>query len=199
AIPKGRYDFFAGSNPQNPGVLFPVSDLKGLTIDGKGSELIVHGLTSVLSFNNCTRLTIRNLTIDWDRPPYSLGKVIAVEGKHFDVEIEPEYPVKGGEPVGAFMEFDPATRLPLRHGLEEYYSVEKTELLREQVLRIHLIHDARIKPGVLVLLRHQVYGHTAIYCGRCSDVVVRDVVVNTVPGMGFVASVCTNVTLVGFT
>jgi hypothetical protein len=99
-FPKGSYDFFAGSNPQNKGTLFPVADMQGLTIDGKGSEFTIHGLTSVFWFGNCRELTIKDLTIDWDRPPYSMGRVVAAEGNHFDVEVQPEYPVKGGSRSG---------------------------------------------------------------------------------------------------
>lgn len=197
-FPKGRYDFFAGSNPANKGTLFPIADIDGLTIDGKGSEFMMHGSTGLFWFGNCKNLSIRNLTIDWDRPPFSLGKVIAAEGNHFDVEVFPGYPVKGGEPVGAFMDYDPKTRLPIRHGLDEYNTIEKTELLREQVLRVHQTHETRVKPGVLVLLRHQVYGPSTFVCSRCSDVAVKDVTVHTVPGMGFIGSVCTNITLERF-
>lgn len=194
-FPKGRYDFFAGSNPKNAGTLFPVADFRGLTIDGRGSEFMIHGSSGVFWFGNCANLTIKRFSLDCDRPPFSMGRVLAVEGNHFDVEIFPEYPVKGGEPVGAFMDYDPKTRLPMRQGLDEYYTVEKTELVREQVLRVHLKHEARIKPDVLVLLRHQVYGPSAIVCSRCTDVKVEDVTIRTVPGMGFIGSVCTDVTL----
>jgi parallel beta-helix repeat protein len=197
-FPKGRYDFFAGGNPQNKGTLFPIGDMNGLTIDGRGSEFLMHGSTALFWFGNCKGLGIRDFIVDWDRPPFSLGKVIAAEGNHFDVEVFPEYPVKGGEPVGAFMDYDPKTRLPIRLGLDEYYTAEKTELLREQVLRVHLKHEARIKPGVLALLRHQVYGPSALVCSRCTDVSVKDVTVHTVPGMGFIGSVCTNITLERF-
>jgi len=194
-FPKGRYDFFAGSNPTNKGTLFPIADIEGLTVDGRGSEFMMHGDTGVFWFGNCKNVSVRNLTIDCDRPPFSLGRVIAAEGNHFDVEVFPEYPVKGGEPVGAFMDYDPETRLPIRHGLDEYYTCEKTELLREQALRVHLKHEARVKPGVLVLLRHQVYGPSAIVCSRCSDVSIKDVTIHTAPGMGFIGSVCTNITI----
>lgn len=197
-FPKGQYDFFAGSNPNDKGTLFPVADIDRLTIEGNGAEFIIHGVTGIFRFANCQNLNIRHFTIDWDRPPFSLGKVIAVEGNHFDVEVFPEYPVKGGEPVGAFMDFDPETRLPMRHGLDEYYTCEKTELVREQVLRVHLKHQARIKPGVLVQLRHQVYGPSTFVCSRCSNVTVEDVTVHTVPGMGFIGSVCTNINLKRF-
>ncbi|MCX8053538.1 MAG: right-handed parallel beta-helix repeat-containing protein [Armatimonadetes bacterium] len=197
-FPKGKYNFIAGSNPQDPKTLLPLSNVQGLSIDGKGSELIICGVTGVFSFANCNGITIRNLVVDWARPPFSVGKVISVEENHFDVQVEPEYPVKGGEPVEAFMEYDPSTRIPMRHGLEEYYSVIRTELLREQVLRIHLSHAAKIKPGSLAVLRHKVYGHFAFYFDRCSDVKIQNVTVHTAPGMGLGASVCTNVTLERF-
>ncbi|MGQ9454838.1 MAG: right-handed parallel beta-helix repeat-containing protein [Armatimonadota bacterium] len=195
---KGRYDFFAGSNPKNRGTLFPISGISQLTIDGQGSEFVVHGMTGIFWCENCKDITLSNFLIDWDRPPYSAGKVIEAMNNYFDVEIERDYPVEGGEPVEAFMEYDPATRLPMRYGMEEYYTVEKTELVRKQVLRIHTKHPTRIKPGVLVVLRHKVYGPSAIVCGHCSDLVVRDVTIHTVPGMGFYGGVCTNVTLERF-
>jgi hypothetical protein len=194
-FPKGKYDFFAGSNPRNSNTLFPVSELSNVTIDGKGSEFVIHGLTGICWFGNCRNLTLKNFIIDWDQPPYSMGKVIASQGNHFDVRIEPDYTVKGGEPVGAFMEYDPQTRLPMRRGLDEYYTVQKTELIGANILRIHLNHETQIKPGVLVLLRHQVCGPSAIVCSRCTDVLVQNVTIHTVPGMGFIGSVCTNITL----
>jgi len=73
-----------------------------------------------------------------------------------------------------------------------------TELVREQVLRVYLKHQAHIKPGVLVQLRHQVYGPSTFVCSRCSNVTVEDVTVHTVPGMGFIGSVCTNINLKRF-
>ena len=197
-FPKGTYNFSAGSNPKGNGTLFPVASQDNLTIDGRGSELMMHGLTGIFSFWNCKSPHIKNLTIDWDRPAFSLGRVLSAQDKHFDVEIFPQYPVKGGEPVEAFMNYYPDTRLPINNGIDEYYTAEKTELVREQVLRVHLKHEARVKPGVLVLLRHKVYGPSAIYCSRCSDVKVSDVTVHTVPGMGFIGSVCTNITLERF-
>lgn len=194
-FPKGQYDLTAGSNPRNSGVLFPVSGVHGLTIDGKGSVLMVNGITGLFWFERCTDLTLTNLTVDCARPPFSQGRVVEVGERYFDVLVEPEYPVQGGERVEAYMEYDPQTRLPMRNGLEEYYSVQRTELPRPQVLRLHLSHTPRVTPGVLVVLRHQVYSYNAFVCERCQDVQVRDVTVHTIPGMGFVAQVCTNVTL----
>lgn len=195
---KGRYHFSAGNKSQHERMMFVVSGIDNLTIDGQGSEFAMDGLTGVFAFSNCKNLTLRNFSIDWDRPFFSTGKVVAAEGNHFDVEVLPEYPVKGGEPVEAYMDYDPVTKLPMRGGVDQYYTGEKTELLREQVLRVYVKNQTPIKPGVLVVLRHSVYGTAALHCDRCSDVKINDVTVHHVPGMGFTANVCTSVTLSRF-
>lgn len=197
-FPKGTYNFFAGSNPKDKGTLFPMVGYTDLTIDGKGSEFLMHGMTAIFSSWNCNGLNFKNFSIDWDRPAFSVGKVIAVEGNSFDAEIFPEYPLKSAEPVEAFMDFDPKTKLPMHHGQDDYYTCDKTELVREQVLRVHLNHEARVKPGVLVQLRHKVYGPSAIVCSRSSNITVKDVTIYTVPGMGFIGGVSKDITLERF-
>src|SRR5262249_49769646 len=62
-FPKGRYDIFAGANPDSSDYAFVVEKLANLTIDGQGSTLIFHGLTAGLLAKSCQGFTIRNLTI----------------------------------------------------------------------------------------------------------------------------------------
>lgn len=195
-FPKGRYDFTA--DPSNRGTLLPANNIDGLTIDGGGSEFIVDGVTGFMSFGGSKNVCLKNFSLDWKRPPFSCGKVEAVEGNHFDVKVDDRYPVSGGEPVGAFMDYDPKTRLPMRHGLDEYNSVQSTELLGPQLLRVNLNHAATIKPGVNVLLRHQVYGYNAFYFLRCENVRVENVNVYTAPGMALLGWACTNFDITRF-
>jgi len=194
----GRYDLEAGRNPENPQVLFVLSNIEGLTIDGGGAELMVNGATSLFTFANCRDITLRNFTVDSVRAPFSVGEVIAAEQRWFDVRIAEEFPVSGGEPVGAFMDYDPVTKLPARHGLDVYGGVERTELVAPQTLRVHLASDILMPVGHLVVLRHWVYGHNAIAFHRCADVSVEDVTVYTTPGMGLIGIVSENVSLKRF-
>jgi len=191
----GRYDLEAGRNPDNAQVLFALSNVDGLTIDGGGAELMVKGATSLFSFANCRNITLRNFTVDCARAPFSVGEVIAAEPRWFDVRMGEEFPVSGGEPVGAFMDYDPATRLPARHGLDVYGDVERTELMAPQTLRVHLARDIPVPVGHLVVLRHWVYGHNAFAFHRCADVAVEDVTVYATPGMGLIGIVSENVSL----
>ena len=197
-IPEGRYDLRANGNPESRRVLFPVEGTDGLVIEGQGAELMMSGPAAVFSFKYCRNVTISGLTVDWARPPFSEGTVIAAAPRYFDVKVRDEYPVKGGEPVGAFMSFHADTRLPDGRGLDIYDGVERTELIAPQVLRVHLKREIPVPAGTLLVLRHQVYGYNVFNFDRCSDVTVSNVTIYSAPGMGLVGKVTTNITLQGF-
>ena len=195
-IPRGIYHLRADGNPMNPRTLFPVSDLQGLTIRGHGAELMMSGKGAVFSFSKCQNLTVEGLTVDWERPAFSQGTVIAASAKQFDVQIEPGFPVSGGEPIPAFMNYDPATRLPDGQWVDVYDGVEKTELLRPQVLRVFLKRSVpAVKVGTLLVLRHEVYGPGVFNLQRCAEVRLRDVTVYSASGMALHCFLSTNVSL----
>jgi len=198
-VPKGRYNLCADGNPNRRDALFPVTRTDGLTIRGHGAELMMSGTSGIFTFTECQNITIEGLTVDWERPPFSQGTVIAIAPGHFDVQIESGFPVQGGEPVAAIMGYDPVTRLPDGANLDVGEVVERTELMSPQVLRIHLKQSIPVSVGALLVLRHQVYG-----CGplinliRCADVRVSNVTVYTAPSMALVGYVSTNISLKKF-
>jgi len=198
AFPRGRYDFHAPAEPEKRGVLFPVRELHDAVVDGRGSELIFHGITGCFFFANCSGVTVRDLVIDWERPPFSVGVITAAAEGSFEVEVHPEFPVQGGEPVRAFMDYEPDTGLPCGQGLD-VYALETplaTELVRPQVLRVTLPpHVKTVTPGKWAVLRHEVYGPGAFSANACRDMRFEGITVHTCPGMAFTASGTENVTL----
>ncbi len=197
-FPKGRYHFAEGANAEDPRRPFIFREIDGLVVEGEGAELIFSGLVAPFHFSHCSDVTVRGLTIDWDRPPFSAGEIVAIDGLTFDVRVFDDYPVEGGEPVQAFQDFDPETRLPRRLGVDSYYNVDRTELVAPQTLRIYTNHPTQVETGYWAVLRHQVYAYNAFYFGRCEDVRLEDITIYTVPGMGVVADTCHNVTLERF-
>jgi hypothetical protein len=197
-IPRGRYDLRADGNPARPDALFPIAGVDGLTIEGQGAELMMTGKAAIFAFANCQSVTVSGLTVDWARPPFSEGTVIATAPRHFDVKVADAYPVRGGEPVGAFMSYHPDTRLPDGRNLDVYEGVERTELIAPQVLRVHLKWEIPVPVGKLLVLRHQVYGCHLFGFYRCANVMVSNITVYCGPGMGLVGMVSTNVSLQRF-
>ncbi len=79
-FPKGRYDFWPqhaeervyyesnsyDNNPKTCAIL--IENVEGLTIDGSGSAFVFHGRIQPFTVERSERVTIENLTIDWDIP-----------------------------------------------------------------------------------------------------------------------------------
>jgi len=186
----GRYDFFAGQNPRSKRNSLLFNGCKDLAIDGRGATLIFHGLTAPFWFSECEDVMIGDLVIDWNRPLFSQGRVLASTRRDFDIEIEKAFPVSGGEAVEAFGEYDARAGRPLRRGLDIYRLVESTTLVRPQVLKVRLTRPLSrpLAPGTTLVLRHQVYSYNAFSFRECRNVTLRDVTVYTAPGMGVHAS-----------
>ena len=192
---RGRYDFAEGQNPAAPRASMIFRNLSDLTVDGGGALLMFRGLIAPMQFSACAGVRVRNLTIDWERPPFSVGTIVARGDRTLDVRVAEEFPVRGGEPVQALADYDPATRLPRRQGAELYHGVESTELVAPQTLRLHLRTPMNIETGSLTVLRHQVYGFNALVFDRCAGVKVENVTVHTAPGMGLVGQRCDDIAL----
>ena len=75
-------------------IVFDLSGLENVTIDGNGAELLMHGQIIPFFMENAKNITIKNLTIDWAHPFYAQGEVVAAGAAWFEVRFEPEYNVQ---------------------------------------------------------------------------------------------------------
>ena len=88
----GTYDIFPPTGEYHTYVL---SGLNNLVIEGNQSELIIHNPeTGFIHFGNCTNVIVQNLTIDYNKLPFTQGKVTAVDiaQKTFDLTIDKGFP-----------------------------------------------------------------------------------------------------------
>lgn len=177
--------------------MLALNGITDLAIDGAGAELMVHGWAGVFAFADAHRVLIENLTIDCVRPPFSPGNVTRVDDHSFDIVVDAGYPVSGGEPVPALMQYDRKERRPADLCIDLYNGVSKTELIAPQTLRCTTFAKTDIKPGMFLLLRHAVYNSHGISLWGGEDLTVRNVTLHCAPGMGLVANRCRNVTVDG--
>jgi len=75
-------------------IVFDLSGLENITIDGNGAELVMHGHIITFFMRDAKNITIKNLTIDWANPFYAQGEVTAAGDKWFEVKFEKEYSVE---------------------------------------------------------------------------------------------------------
>ncbi len=208
-LKKGDYRLRAGPPiPEAPNYRLCViaHGLKKITIDGSGAKLICLDTVGIFGFSNSSNITIKNLSIDYDPPPFSSGKVVRIIASEHAFEIEP---TEGNAPIDgrivqAILAYDPQKKRLSQSGWEVYQSQgerDKDPIKRQPdgTFRVFQKRDTPLpQVGWHVVLRHQVYGRNAFSFMDCKDVTFEDVSITTAPGMGLYAWRCTNVTLKRF-
>jgi hypothetical protein len=190
SIPRGIYRF-----KETNGALFKIEGAIDFQVDGNGSTFLFEGNTRPFEIKNCQEVVIKNLIIDWSRPPFSQGTVVAAGAQWIEVKVDPVFPVTGKEQIEAIGEYDRATGIMSVDGLDLYGHVHSVKLIGPQELRINLTLPNKLQPGAMVVLRHRVYGVDVLDFASCKNVRVEDVNLHAAPGMGIVARSCTGVAI----
>lgn len=106
-LEKGRYDFWpegavrkeiyisnTSSETECPSKEKTIGlhffNLNGITIDGKDAEFIMHGSITPIAIDSCKNLTLKNLTIDFERPGGSEMTYIDVKPGIVTLRIHPD-------------------------------------------------------------------------------------------------------------
>lgn len=108
-FPKGVYHFYPTFAPDRYCAItnndnglkrtaFPLIDFHNFEIDGNGSEFIFHGKMVPFIIEECSNLSIKNLSINWNLPFTLEGLVVAnnEKDKSFDIKVSSPYKVKHG-------------------------------------------------------------------------------------------------------
>lgn len=107
---------------------FYLQDLADVTIDLGGAALIFHGRIAPFVLSRCKNITLKNFSIDYDRPYYTQGEILEASTKHLQLRISDGFPyrVENGffyavsdtweQPFNhyhmLFQPYDPQTRAP---------------------------------------------------------------------------------------
>ena len=89
-----RFLYISNNDDGIKHIVFDLSGLENVTIDGNGAELVMHGHILPFFMENAKNITIKNLTIDWAHPFYAQGRVVDAGTQWFEVRFEEEYNVQ---------------------------------------------------------------------------------------------------------
>lgn len=223
-LPKGEYHFYPDSalemsfhvsNHDQP-VLHPVqvpfADLRGLEFDGNGSTFIFHGKSLAMLLMDCEDITVKNLRIDYARPPYSEAKVVGFENGKTVVSIDAKafpYEIRNGHLrfIGEGWQSGVASVIAFRAGTKEI--VERTSDIgfggRAEARgdgNVNLLLDfSKIGAGVAVgdtlTLRTWARPHPACVIYRAKNTRFENVSVHSGWGMALLAQRSDNIRISG--
>lgn len=178
-----------GANPES--VIFtpyyPYSkglDLGGatdLTLSAEGATLLCEGWMEPLCIENCTRVKVKGLTIDYKRKPFSSGEIVSVQPDCFDVQFADERTITEEMPLTRMTIWNKEKNRMYPNPL--YFP--KRELLGGNRVRFHHKIPAELlgaDAGVL----HSFHFRPAILIHRSVQTELEGVTIHSQAGMGIV-------------
>ena len=187
AAGKSR-DLAWGGNNDPFQLAFDFIDCDDLIFDGNGSTLVFHGLIAPFSFRNCRSVTLKNFTLDWDRPLFTTGYVERVKSlgplSYADFQPAVGFPLSGGEPAFAWQAFDPVT-LDFS-ALEAYFPMPPLKKVDGGLFRLAHPLAARLKKGDGLMVRHVGMFRPGIHLFESESIRIEDVTMRANPGIGVI-------------
>ncbi len=221
-LPKGTYHiypdrafekhYFISNNDEGlKRIAFPLIGCRNLTVDGGGADLIFHGKVVPFVVDGSQNVTISNLTIDYDRPFFTQGKILSFGENKLVLSIDAQqfpYKVENGQITFLaenwsrtgfenFLELDCCTRGPAYH-VGDDWTAGKQVLCRELspgVVEFQMEFARPHKPGNMMAISHVLRHVPGIFVSESRDVTVKNVTVYHAPAMAFIAQFTENITL----
>lgn len=229
-FPTGRYDFFPDSayfrnyhesntydiNPKRLAIL--IREKKGITLDGQGSEFVYHGHIQPITVDNSSNITLKNISVDWDKPLTAEAKVIESDSSKILIEIDiDQFPYRVTEEGLIFsaddweadwklsdggwrlMEFDTNYLVAPNTGDKGSVRGDLKNVHYKEAGRGRVLMEGNFKRvpavGHHLVLRHSTRDHAGIFLYHSKDLTLENIAVYHTSGLGILSQYCENITM----
>lgn len=213
-FPKGRYDFWPITvDGKTDEIVFKLKQVDSLTINGNGSEFIMHDWMGIANADSCSSIVFKNFSVDWDRPWISQGRIVKVADKYVDMEIDRKsYPFILENRRIVFL--GEGKKLPTLNVYNNLYDKDTkeilyntwdspigsffdndTEELANGCVRFHVCLPQRLESGTYVTFYHAHYGISGFVFDACKDVLLKDLKIYHTAGNGVLGVHTENITM----
>ena len=195
------------TNPKKVGLA--LEDMKNLTVDGQGAELIFHGRMLPVSLLRSENCTLKNLHIDFENPHISQVKVIENDPQK-GIVFEPAQWVKYRITKDGFFEtfgdgwtmrhnygiaFEGDTKHLVYNTSDVYCPIKGVKEIAPRRILAPEWKDQRLVPGTVMALRGWYRPTPGIFLSHDVNSTIENVQVHYAEGMGLLAQLCENITL----
>lgn len=195
------------TNPKKVGLA--LEDMKNLTVDGQGAELIFHGRMLPISLLRSENCTLKNLHIDFENPHISQVKVIENDPQK-GIVFEPAQWVKYRITKDGFFEtfgdgwtmrhnygiaFEGDTKHLVYNTSDVYCPIKGVKEIAPRRILAPEWKDQRLVPGTVMALRGWYRPTPGIFLSHDVNTTIENVQVHYAEGMGLLAQLCENITL----
>lgn len=213
-FPKGRYDFWPSTTQGRENAIgLNLFKHKDITVDGDGSEFVFHGKMQVANVDSCSNVTLRNFSVDWDRPLISQAEIVDATADYLDVRIDSiSYPYMIEEDTLKFI--GEGWKYPVIEMYGTLYDKDskevvyntwdaplgnifqgKAEQLPNGFVRLHGKPKLLPEKGTFVSLFHLRYAVVGFHIQNSKDILLKDIQVYHALSHGVLGERTENITL----
>lgn len=174
--------------PYVRGLDFNGSD--SVTIEATGAILMCEGWMEPLSITDCRNLTVRGLTIDYKRKPFSQGIVQEIKDNSFVVQFDERRIITDDIPITRMTLWDSS----ISGFYAEPFYFPKRRLLGNNRVEFEGHLPQRLR-GAYIAALHSFHFRPAIFIGNSTSTTLDGVTIHSQPGMGIVGFDSTDITI----
>ncbi|MCK0158281.1 right-handed parallel beta-helix repeat-containing protein [Cellulophaga sp. F20128] len=216
---KGEYDFYpkeffknkfhisnANDAPDSlKSVAFYLYNSENVKLKGVGAEINFRGKTIQTSLNNCSNISVEDLSFDYKRPTVSELLVLNVAKKFADVQIHTDsnYEIVDSTLVWVgegwkhnaqdlWQEFNPETQQVSRKHIP--VSTMRFSELETNKVRIHFDKKSGFTKGLVYQNRNTFRDYASIFMQKSKNILWKNVTIHFMHGMGIVSQFSENLT-----
>jgi hypothetical protein len=180
--------------------ILPLAGYEDLTVEGDGATLSLAGrlvdgerhFGDTLTFYQCSNLTLRGLTLDWDRDhPHSAGTVVANTPEHFDLELNAPYRAREGLHAPWFLEYNTnLERFEANLNTQNRWEDSVVTVQSDRVIRVpkHPDNSDGLSEGMDAVVTHTNAAPTGLRVMGSDGVRVDGLTIHAMPGFAVRAS-----------
>ena len=205
-----RYEYISNNDPSMKRIAFLLEGMKDFTVRGNGTRLLFSGFMSAFSLEGCERIRVENLSIDYERPFVSEGRIVAAGDGWFEFRFPDDYRVDlhdgslrfrdaAGKtyPYSSLLEFDTERKEVAYHANDYWiwgqsYPAVKTA---EGNWRLYRKDFGTAQIGNTMLFGATARWNPAFTLLDCAGFTLADVAINHCGGMGVIAQSSRDITL----
>ena len=212
---KQQYSYITNHGNGLKNIIFLLENFDSVEIEGNRSEFIFHGQIAPFQFRNCKKVSVKDLTLNWDIPFLFQGEVVAVDSVQGWRNIRPfkdgySWDLKNDQlhfpnidgfsflEMGSTLAFDPVHKR-VSHGTWDISSNPRwVEKRSNGILRFH--EFLKHYPPIGSILnskgeKEQNRYAPAFQVVKSNDVLFENIVVHHALGMGFLFERTEDITL----
>lgn len=185
-----------------------LKDIDGLTIDGQGAVIVLHGKMTMVVIDNCSGVTLRNMSFDFERPGGSELTYIAADSTGVVARFHPDsrYEITPGGGIALVgegwrservhcVEYDPSNGHFTHSGGWDTLSRAKAAHAGPGVVRFATESTFRPKVGNTITMRDITRDQVGMFISGSRCTTLEDVSVRYMHAMGIVCQYSRDITM----